>query len=121
MKALKQRIPSHPTEQVRILFFITTEVDSIVLCSDENDFDNTVITATFAADAGGNPTTDLNVPIPVFDDDIDEADDQIFIAQLVVVSAVNRGLITIERDASNCIIVDNDREYNNVESTLSHH
>ena len=78
--------------------------------SDRNDFDNTVITATFEADAGGNPQTDLNVPIPVFDDDIDEAIDQIFIAQLVVVTAVNRGLIIIVRPISNCIIVDNDRE-----------
>ena len=88
--------------------------------SDENDFDAAVITATFAADAGGNPTTDLNVPIPVLDDDIDEADNQIFIAQLIVISAVNINLITIERDASNCIIIDNDREYDNVESTTDY-
>ena len=60
---------------------------------------------------GGNPTTDLNVPIPVYDDEIDEADDQFFVTQLVVVSAVNRGLITIEHATSECIIVDNDREY----------
>ena len=60
---------------------------------------------------GGNPITDLDVPITIFDDEIDEADEQFFIAQLVVFSAVNRGLITIERAASNCVIVDNDREY----------
>ena len=67
-------------------------------------------TATFVADAGMNPQTDLNVPIPIFDDDIDEADVQSFIAQLVLVSAVNGDLITIERAVANCIIIDNDRE-----------
>ena len=87
------------------------------MCSDVNDFNNAVITATFEADAGGNLQTDLNVPIPVFDDEIDEAHAQVFIVQLVVDNAVNRGLITIERAASNCIIIDNDREYDNVEST----
>ena len=58
-----------------------------------------------------NPITDLIVPIPVTDDDVDEADDQFFIAQLVLVDSISRNLITIARDASMCIIVDNDREY----------
>ena len=84
-----------------------------------NDFNNTVITATFEADEGGNPQTDLDVPIPVIDDEINEADNQFFIVQLVVVSAVNRDLITIERAASKCIIVDNDREYNDVERIIT--
>ena len=58
-----------------------------------------------------NPRTDLPVPIPVTNDVVDEADDQFFIAQLVLVNTINPRNLAIERDASNCIIVDNDREY----------
>ena len=74
------------------------------------DFDSAAITATFLADEGGNVITDLDVPIPIFDDDIDEANDQFFIAHLVVVSAVNPALITLDQMASRCRIIDNDRE-----------
>ena len=74
------------------------------------DFDSAAITATFQADEGGNAITDLPVPIPIFDDDIDEASDQFFIASFEVVSAVNPAQITLEQIASRCRIVDNDRE-----------
>ena len=74
------------------------------------DFDNATIITTFLADEGGNPMTDLFVHIPVFDDDIDEAIEQYFIANFMVVSAVNPALITLERIASRCGITDNDRE-----------
>ncbi len=47
----------------------------------------------------------------MFDDDVDEARYQFFIAHLVVANAVNMDLIYIERAASNCAIVDNDCEY----------
>ena len=77
---------------------------------DGMDFNNATITATFQADEGGNAITDLPVPIPIFDDDIDEAIDQFFIAHLVVVSAVNPALITLDRIASRCRIIDNDSE-----------
>ena len=77
---------------------------------DDMDFDSATITATFQADEGGNARTDLPVPIPIFDDDIDEANDQFFIAHLVVVRAVNPALITLEQTASRCRIIDNDRE-----------
>ena len=82
----------------------------IILLTDFNDFNNSVITAIFPADEGLDPITDLNVPIPVFNDNVDEADDQFFIAHLVLVNATNRNLINITRAASSCIIVDNDRE-----------
>ena len=57
-----------------------------------------------------NARTDLPVPIPVTDDDVDEADEQFFIAQLVAVDVTRHRNFTIERDNTNCIIVDNDRE-----------
>ena len=79
--------------------------------SDFGDFNNSSITAIFPADDEANPQPNLRVSIPVFDDDIDEARDQIFIAYLVLVDAVNIDQITIERAASECVIVDNDRKY----------
>ncbi len=65
---------------------------------------------TFPADEGMNPMTDLPVPIPIVDDEINEAGDQSFIAHLEVVSAIR--IPTIGRSVVNCIIVDNDRECN---------
>ena len=77
----------------------------------ENDFNTSTITETFQADEGGNYTiTYLNVSIPIFDDDIDEANDQFFITTFEVVSAVNPALITLDQIASRCQIIDNDRE-----------
>ena len=85
---------------------------SCIFDSDGRDFDNSTITATFPADEGGNATTDLVVPIPVFDDDVDEANNQYFIIKLVVVNAINTNLTTLTQEASRCIIIDNDCEYN---------
>ena len=57
-----------------------------------------------------NARTDLLVPISVTDDNIDEADEQFFIAQLVAVDDISHRNFAIERDNTNCIIIDNDRE-----------
>ena len=58
-----------------------------------------------------NAQTDLNVPIRIIDDDIDEANEQFFIVQIIVANAMTEGsLIIITRNISNCSIVDNDRE-----------
>ena len=77
-----------------------------------NDFDTTIQFATFPADEGMNPRTDLRVPIPIVNDTINEAGDQFFIAHLEVVTSVRPPII--ERSSSNCIIVDNDRECNDL-------
>ena len=74
------------------------------------DFNTSTITAMFQADEGGNPIIDLPVPIPVFDDDVDEAKVQFFIAYFEVVSAVNPARIILNQRASRCRIIDNDRE-----------
>ena len=79
------------------------------LHSDGLDFDNSSRTVVFQADEGHNPVTDLFVPIPIFDDDVDESE-QYFIVQIMVASAVSRNLITLRREASRCRIIDNDRE-----------
>ena len=77
---------------------------------DANDFNISNITTNFPADEGGTALTDLDVPIPVFDDLVDEANDQFFIAEFRLVEAVNPSLITLPQRASKCRIVDNDRE-----------
>ena len=77
---------------------------------DLGDFDATAQTIIFPADEGMTPISDLPVSIPVTDDEVDEADDQFFIAQLVVVDAISRSHLVIARSATNCIIVDNDRK-----------
>ncbi len=61
----------------------------------------------FPIDRGGFPRR--NVFIPIFDDDVDEADEQTFVVHLVVINALNPGLIIIG-ESSQCVIVDNDRE-----------
>ena len=76
--------------------------------SDFDDFENNPINGTFPADEGLTPQTSLDVSIPVIDDEIDEADNQYFVAHLMVVDAVNDTLIVIQRADSNCIIVDDD-------------
>ena len=81
-----------------------------IIILDLNDFDSSPRTITFPADVGMDTVTDLSVPIPVTDDDVDEADDQFFIAQLVVVDAISRSHLVIARSNTNCIIVDNDRK-----------
>ena len=48
------------------------------------------------------------VPIPIFDDDVDEAESQTFIAHLVLVDAVDGDLINFGFTVSNCIIIDNE-------------
>ena len=75
--------------------------------ADENDFNKSAVIVTFPADEGRIPA-DLLVPIPILDDIVDEADDQFFVVQLVVVSTFKH--LIIGRATSNCIIVDNDRE-----------
>ncbi len=59
---------------------------------------------------GGFSQTERLASIPIFDDDVDEATYQIFIVHLVLVNAVNPGLLNIAESSSECQIVDNDRE-----------
>ncbi len=78
--------------------------------TDSDDFDNTTVTEVYMADEGTNTQTDLQVSIPLTDDSIDEADNEIFLVKLEVASAVNRDLIAVEPASSKCIIIDNDCE-----------
>ena len=85
---------------------------TIILNIDELDFNTSVVVTEFPSDEGQRfPLTDLFVPIPVYDDAIDEANDQFFIVRLEIEDAVNPNLITLEQSTSRCRIVDNDRKY----------
>ena len=63
----------------------------------------------FSADVGGQPRTNVDVFIPITDDDVYEEYEQHFIAQLMVVEAVNMDLVEVNSHAD-CVILDNDRE-----------
>ena len=80
----------------------------MILCSDARDFNSTNITAIFRATEGHS---DLNVPIPIFDDDVDEAHRQFFIAHLVLTNAMDKDLIKLGRTVSTCTIIDNDGKW----------
>ena len=53
---------------------------------------------------------DVEEFIPIVDDEIDEAQEQVFIILLEVLEAVNFDLITITRNTSFGFIIDNDGE-----------
>ena len=76
------------------------------------DYDPTVVTITFEADDLDDlPTNSLPAPIPIVDDTINEAPEQLFAAVLLDVSAADLSLVqTEERNVSTCIIEDNDGE-----------
>ena len=81
--------------------------------SDLVDFNNTVIRITFFPDE--NVFNDVNVPIAIVDDPVNEATEQVFIVQLQLISSVNPGLVDLTtRQASLCRIVDDDRKWNSV-------
>ena len=77
--------------------------------ADTNDFDSKALTVTFLADEGMERIMKWPAPIPVTDDEIEEADQQFFIVQLVLAHTDSPfQSLTIGRDTSNCIITDSD-------------
>ena len=57
---------------------------------------------------------DLPAPIPIVDDLVNEAIEQTFVVQLKLNSSVNPGSVGLmQRQASLCRIIDNDRKQNN--------
>ena len=50
----------------------------------------------------------VSVFIPIFDDEVDEADEQDFSVSLDVVDATNRDLIRTSPSVASCSIIDND-------------
>ena len=70
----------------------------------------TVLTVTFPADEL-SPLAELPVDIGIVHDDINEADEQIFVVHLEVLDAMDFDLLQNTRNTSFCAIIDNDGMY----------
>ena len=55
---------------------------------------------------------DVDTPVTIVNDDVNEADEQNFVVTVEVVNAFNTSRITIEREDSLCRIIDDDGQYN---------
>ena len=75
--------------------------------TDKADFDGSALNVTFPADEG-EPLNVFDAFINIFDDEVDEAEQQCFITYLELLDAVDFSLITITLDTALCIIEDND-------------
>lgn len=77
-------------------------------CStDEDDFNQNRLTVLFPADED-KPLVSMEVPIHINDDEIDEAEEQVFFVALEMANATNPGSVLLKRNLSRCVIVDND-------------
>ena len=97
--------------------FLLQLSDYLILClySDLADFNNTVIRITFAPDEDEDVNV-VNVPIAIIDDLINEAAEQVFIAQLRLISSVNPDSVDLTtRLATLCRIIDDDSKWNNMQ------
>ena len=88
--------------------YIYTSFESC-LCTDTNDFNDTAFDVIFPADEVVNIAGVVET-LRIVDDEIDEAQEQVFIILLEVLDAVNFDLITITRNTSFGRIIDNDGE-----------
>ena len=75
-----------------------------------------MIRVTFAPDENADQDyNDVNAPIAIVDDLINEATEQVFIAQLRLISSVNPGTVDLTmRLATLCRIIDDDSKWNNM-------
>ena len=80
-------------------------------CPDLNDFNNTNITLVFEPDEGAE-VSNRNAPIFITDDDINEATEQVFVAELLLINSSNPVSVDLTtRPSTLCRIIDNDRKY----------
>ena len=75
---------------------------------DSNDFENSATVATFQPDETGRLIIDVDTPVLIVDDSINEAVEQNFVVTVEVVNAFNMSRITIEHEDSLCRIIDDD-------------
>ena len=76
-----------------------------------NDFNNTNITLVFEPDEDGE-VSEKSAPIFVTDDAINEATEQVFVAELILVSSTDPATVDLTtRPSTLCSIIDNDRKY----------
>ena len=76
-----------------------------------NDFNNTNITLVFEPDEDGE-VREKDVPIFITDDAINEATEQVFVAELLLINSSNPASVDLTtRPSTLCRIIDNDRKY----------
>ena len=76
-----------------------------------NDFNNTNITLVFEPDEDGE-VSEKRAPIFITDDDINEATEQVFVAELLLINSPNPASVDLTtRPSTLCRIIDNDRKY----------
>ena len=81
-----------------------------------SDFDNTTMRITFDPDELVNDD-ERGAPIHIFNDPVNEANEQVFVVQLHLISATNPGSVKLNiRQASSCRILDDDGKCNNYRS-----
>ena len=77
---------------------------------DSNDYNSSSITVVFEPDEDGE-VNEKSAPISVTDDAINEATEQVFVAELILVSSLNSTTVDLNtRPSTLCRIIDNDRK-----------
>ena len=77
-------------------------------CIDTNDFDTATIRITFEPDEDEDDN-ERDAPIPITNDDVNEAIEQVFVVHLILVNSSNPGSIDLTaRSTSLCRIIDDD-------------
>ncbi len=79
---------------------------------DYSDFNGGVMNITFPKDEYSTRTVNLTVEVDIVDDDINEADDQMFVVLLEVYEAYGLDTFDLNYSIGNCHITDNDRKFN---------
>ncbi len=83
----------------------------IVFPEDRRDFSSEVVTMTFPADEFGQQMNDVPAPVPIINDAINEAQEELFVISLGLENAINPAGTEITRSVSLCRISDNDGQY----------
>ena len=80
-----------------------------------SDFNNASVTLIFEPDEDGTPMNEKGAPIPIVDDAINEATEQMFVVELRLVSSLDPATVGLDtRPSSLCRIIDNDRKSHEV-------
>ena len=92
--------------------FIFYIIIKFVLLSipDSNDFNYTNISVIFEPDEDTAEINEKSTPIFATDDDINESIEQVFAAELVLVSSLDTATVDLSIRSTLCRIIDNDRE-----------
>ena len=82
------------------------------------DFNNTTITLVFEPDEDGE-IDEMSAPIFITDDAINEATEQVFVAELILVSSLDSATVDLTtRPSTLCRIIDNDRKFESVYTAI---